>query len=171
MERNNNPRLARTNNNPKLTEEVISALERDAFLRPQTLSMQVLADNDGVVTLVGSIESELDRKTAIDIASRVPGVNSVDNQLTLMGRESSVRPDADVQQEILEQIRADPTLERPERFHVRLHYGVAYVEGTVESEEEHDSVLAAIHRVPGVQGIEDRLELHIPMYKSQSPQR
>lgn len=145
----------------RLTEDVLSALRADAFLRPLTLGMRVDADN-GVVTLTGSIDSQENRQAAEDAVRRVEGVKQVYNRLTLMGQESSERADSDLQREVIEEIRKDPSIQ-PERFYVRARMGAIYLSGEAQSEEERDSVIAAARRVPGVEGVEDRIEVHVPV--------
>jgi len=145
----------------RLTEHVLAALRADAFLRPLTLGMRVDADN-GVVTLTGSVDAEENRQAAEDAVRRVQGVKRVYNRLTLMGQESSERADSDLQREVLEEVRKDPSIQ-PERFHVRARMGIIYLSGEAQSEEERDSVIAAARRVPGVEGVEDRMEIRVPV--------
>ena len=49
-------------------------------LDARTISVNV---NDGEVTLTGTVDSHQARHTAEDVAESVPGVNSVQNQLTV----------------------------------------------------------------------------------------
>ncbi len=145
----------------QLTESVLAALRSDTFVRPLTLGMEVVA-GDGIVTLTGSIDSAFNRETVEHIVRQVEGVKGVNNYLTLMGAESTMRPDADVQHEIIEQMGRDPTIQ-PERFHVGVRFGRVALSGVAESEEERESVIAAAQRVPGVQAVEDNMEVRIPM--------
>ena len=147
----------------QLTAEVLATLKRDTFLKP--LAIEVIADN-GVVTLVGSVDSELDRQTIVDLTRRVPGVRDVVNRLTLSGPESSSRPDDDIQREVLASMASDPTIQ-PERFHVRVHFGRVIISGTAESLEEQESVIAAAKRVPGVEAVDDRIEVRVPVIDEQ----
>lgn len=148
----------------RLTAEVLAALERDTFLDP--LTMQVFVDN-GIVTLTGSIDSEINRQAAEDAARRVVGVRDVVNELTLMATESSARADEDIANEVREQMAADPTINL-ERFHVRSRFGRVFITGTAESLEEKESLVAAVRRVPGVEDIEDRTELVVPAIGGQT---
>lgn len=145
--------------NAQLTAEVLAELRRDTFLEP--LAIQVIADN-GIVTLTGSIDSELNRQAIEDAARRVAGVRDVRNYLTLMGAESSSRSDDDVRAEVIEQLQRDPTIEA-ERFRVRVRFGRVFLTGTAESLEERESVVAAAQRVPGVEAIDDRTDVHVPV--------
>lgn len=143
----------------RLAAEVLAELRRNTFLEP--LSMQVIVDN-GVVTLTGSVDTELNRQAAEDTARRIVGVRDVINQLTLIGKESYARRDAEIQREVLEQMAADPTIE-VDRFHVRVRFGQVIISGTAESLEERESVIAAAQRVPGVEGIDDRIQVRVPI--------
>jgi|YelNatPaOPRAMG01_1025707.scaffolds.fasta_scaffold150816_2 osmotically-inducible protein OsmY len=155
--------MAKSEDDRRLEMEVRAELKRNTFLRPW--SIQVYADN-GVITLVGSVDSELTRQTAEDMARLVVGVTGVNNELTLMAPESSARRDEDLVREVKEQIAADDTIEDPERFHVRASFGQVFISGVAESEEEHESVLQAAQRVPGVEAIEDRIEVRVPVIGS-----
>ncbi len=152
--------MAKQDDNVRLANEVRAELRRNAFLDP--LAVQVFADN-GVVTLTGSVDSELTRQAAEDAARLIVGVTDVRNELTLMGPESSARSDQDLENEVRAQIASDPTLEQPERFHVRARFGHVYISGIAESEEERESLILAAQRVPGVEGVEDRTELRVPI--------
>jgi osmotically-inducible protein OsmY len=155
--------MAKRDDDRRLESEVRAELKRNAFLEP--LGIQVFADG-GTVTLVGSVDSELTRQSVEDAARLVVGVENVNNELTLMGPESSARADEDIVREIKEQIAADNTIEEPERFHVRSRFGQVFISGTAESMEERESVLLAAQRVPGVESIEDRMELKVPVIGS-----
>ncbi|HOG47035.1 MAG TPA: BON domain-containing protein [Anaerolineae bacterium] len=155
--------MAERKDDQRLENEVRAELKRNVFLEP--LGIQVSADK-GTITLVGSVDSELTRQTAEDMARLVVGVDKVNNQLTLMGPESSTRADSELEREITAQIAADNTIEQPERFHVRSRFGQVFVSGTAESEEEHESVVLAVQRVPGVETIEDRIDVKIPVIGS-----
>jgi osmotically-inducible protein OsmY len=143
----------------QLTAEVLGALRRDTFLEP--LAIQVVA-TDGVVTLTGSIETELNKKAVEDRVREVAGVREIRDHLTVMEDESSSRSDDDIRREVMEQLQADPTIDQ-DRFHVRSQFGRVFISGTAESLEERESVIAAIHRVPGVTGIDDRMEVQVPI--------
>lgn len=143
----------------QLTAEVLAALRRNTFLEP--LAFQVVA-NDGVVTLTGSIETELNRRAVEERVWEVGGVKDVRNHLTVMEDESSSRSDDDIHREVIEQMELDPTIE-VDRFHVRSQFGRVFISGIAESLDEHESVISAIHRVPGVTGIDDRMEDRIPI--------
>ncbi len=155
--------MARQDDDRRLETEVRAELKRNTFLEPW--SIQVYADN-GVVTLVGSVDSELTRKAAEDMARLVVGVKDVNNELTLMSAESSARRDEDLVREVKEQIAADNTIEDPERFHVRARFGQVFISGMAESEEERESVIQAALRVPGVEAVDDRMEVRVPVIGS-----
>jgi len=144
----------------ELEAMVLASLRRNTFLRPLAIKVGV---RDGIVTLEGSIDSELNRQAAEHEIRLIDGVKGVENHLTVIGEESSSRTDRDVAQEVREQIAADPTLEDASRFHIRVEFGRVFVSGEAESMEERESVLAAIQRVPGVEGIEDRMTVRVPM--------
>jgi osmotically-inducible protein OsmY len=154
------------NDDARLTAEVLAALRRDTYLRP--LQMQVAVDN-GTVTLTGSVDSQINRRAAEDAARRVVGIRDVRNYLTLMGGESSSRSDGDIVREIREQMAQDPTIDDPAHFHVRSEFGPVCGVGTAESEEERESVIAAVRRVPGVESVDDRMELRVPMVPEEQP--
>ncbi len=81
-------KAAPTNQNQKVAEEIAQALNR-AKLVHQDISIEFKA---GVATIGGQIKDEPQRAIVTRLASRVPGVETVENNLQLM--ESS-RPTAD----------------------------------------------------------------------------
>jgi osmotically-inducible protein OsmY len=150
----------------ELTAEVLAALRRNTFLEP--LGIQVVVDH-GVVTLTGSIDTEQNRQVAEHEVRLISGVAEVQNQLTVMGRESSSRPDEEIAREVREQLEQDPTIEDVDRFRVRARFGHVIISGMAESLEERESVVAAAQRVPGVQGIDDRMDLRVPIIGETAP--
>src|SRR5689334_5110139 len=63
-----------------LYDEVRRRLANDADVRGAALDVTV---KDGVVTLKGRVHAEKGRKKATELAQKVKGVKSVDNQLKL----------------------------------------------------------------------------------------
>ena len=64
-----------------LAERVRLALARDAATTD--LAPEVVEENDGVVTLRGTVQSLEDTDNAIEVAARVPGVKDVVDELAV----------------------------------------------------------------------------------------
>jgi osmotically-inducible protein OsmY len=68
-----------------------------------------------------------------------------------------LRPDAELRQEILEEVIRHQLLMGPDRFHVSVRDGVVVLQGTCERRSLIPVVVAAVAAVEGVVRVEDRL--------------
>src|SRR5258708_5491547 len=77
----------------ELQRNVMDQLKWDARIKPTEIGVTV---KDGVVTLVGTVDSYMKKWTAEEIALRVAGVKAVANELSVKLPSSSVRTDEDI---------------------------------------------------------------------------
>jgi hypothetical protein len=64
-----------------IAQEIQDRLLSDPTLAPMGSSLAATVDNDGVVTLRGTVGSDSEQKRVCDIVSGLPGVRSVNNQM------------------------------------------------------------------------------------------
>jgi osmotically-inducible protein OsmY len=99
------------------------------------------------VTLTGNVPWRGLESRAVQIASRVPGVRGVDDELTA---------DDDLDTAVAGRLASDPRT-RGERIHVSVRGGRATLEGTVQSAETARVAVEIARQVPGLRGVRSSL--------------
>ena len=133
----------------ELRGAVLQALTLDSEV-PSTVDATAVA---GAVTLTGTANHHFQREEAEQVASKVEGVTSVDNQIILV-------PPPPTEHEIEHTITKalERTAKREaEGITVEIADGTVALYGTVDSWADRDAVLAAAWRAPGVSQVDDYL--------------
>lgn len=132
--------------NPPRDEELAVAvrnrLDHDPYVAG--LPIQVVV-HGGVVTLTGPVRSAFLRTWAEDTAGGVAGVVAVRNQLVL-DRVPPAKHDWQLEEEIRWRLGVSPGIQA-DRVAVRVVEGVAYLTGTVRTEEQERLVVRQARRV------------------------
>ncbi|MDD3765341.1 MAG: BON domain-containing protein [Nevskiales bacterium] len=130
---------------------------------------------DGVVTLSGAVETDVDRDLAVEIAKGVRGVKSVNNELTVDGKRSKmaimkanageqardfrqwfddVSTTAAVKSKLLANASTDGL-----KIDVSTRGNVVSLDGEVDSSEESELAEAIASNVRGVTKVDNRLRV------------
>jgi osmotically-inducible protein OsmY len=132
-----------------LRADVLQALMLNALVPP---SVDASVD-DGVVTLTGTAPHQYERGEAEFVASNVPGVVGVDDEIVLDGPS----PDAeDVRHSIKEAFKRNAKLDA-ESLSVSSSNGTVTLSGVVGSWSEHDAAVDAAWAAPGVRRVQDEI--------------
>ncbi len=134
-----------------IRQAVHAVLQRDPRLAGAHATAAV---KDGVVSLMGSVNSAHERRAAEEAAAGVPGVRGVDNGLTVV--PSSLPDDDSVEMRVRAALSRTPYFD-PDRVTAEVVNGVVYLTGQVSSPFERLRVQYAVFAVPGVVDIVDRL--------------
>ena len=124
------------------------------------LELKVETDN-GVVTLSGTVPDAEARAAAERVASAVPDVKSVSNQLSLGASAADTNRSLieSIDDEKLElQVKAALSLNRGTRdltLHVKTFRGTVNLAGDVATAEQKSAVLAVVRDTPGVSEVTD----------------
>jgi osmotically-inducible protein OsmY len=132
-----------------LRSSVLAALRQDPRTREDWIDVSVLA---GVVTLNGETGTLASKQAAAQDANNTPGVADVSSLL----RIRRVPPDATLAARVRAALKHDPDLARYD-FTVRGAQGEVYVNGEVVNEFDHQAMMRAVARVPGVVAIQDQV--------------
>jgi osmotically-inducible protein OsmY len=138
------------NNRNVITEEIRAALEGDA--RIAHAAEVAVAEREGMVTLRGTVRSAHQSRTAVEIATSVPGVRAVENGLRIDPRDHA--RDNEIRGAAL-QVLADDGV--PARVDVDVSNGWATLTGEVKRQDESDAAFAAVYGITGVGGITNRV--------------
>jgi osmotically-inducible protein OsmY len=132
-----------------LRRAVLAALRQDPRVASNRIDVTVIA---GVVTLGGEASTLAGKQAAARDAGNTPGVSQVlDVQLVHPGPEG-----APLAARVRRALRRDPDLRRYD-LDVRAARGEVYVNGQVVNEFDHQAVMRAVARVPGVSSIQDQV--------------
>jgi len=115
-------------------------------------SVDASADN-GVVTLTGSVAHQFEREEAEEVASKVIGVTSIDDQVTLLPPGPSAH---DVQHSIKKALERNAKLDAAD-LDVQSSHGTITLTGVVDSWANHDTAIAAAWAAPGVTKVNDNI--------------
>jgi osmotically-inducible protein OsmY len=150
----------------------------DAFIEGKLISVYTLNEQlnpfdidieskDGVVTLKGAVENDIDRDLALELAQTIEGVKQVDNQLTIdptiarsdepSGFASSVR-NATITAKIKSQLLWNSKTDGLD-IQVNTRNGSVTLEGVVASEEESGTAEEIARNTTGVRMVDNRLKV------------
>ena len=115
-------------------------------------SVDAAADN-GVVTLSGSVEYQFEREEAETVASKVSGVTSIDDKITLLPPGPSAD---DVKHSIKKALERNAKLDASD-LDVESSHGTITLSGVVDSWANHDAAVAAAWAAPGVTNVNDNI--------------
>ncbi|MCD4676390.1 MAG: BON domain-containing protein [Desulfobacula sp.] len=128
----------------------------DAFVKARHIDVDVL---NGVVYLIGVVESSSQKRMAADIARGVEGVRSVRNQL-LVGKTSAGQAlnDTILTSKIKTQLLKDPDI-RSTNVDVDTNNNVVTLTGILKSQKEKNKVLYIVQKITGNRQIVDNLSV------------
>lgn len=107
---------------------------------------------DGWLTLRGRVEWGFERRQAEHAVRRLPGVRGITNLVTLHPPEE----EPDLREMVIEALR-DHAAINAESIMVDADHEAVTLRGTVQSWAEKDAVEEAVHHVPGVASVDNRL--------------
>jgi osmotically-inducible protein OsmY len=140
--------------------DVVHAVTRALAESPDLDSSGLrLAADAGRVQLTGRVPTHAQRLAAATIASAVPGVTGVDNQVTVSDLEIDAvhATDDEISAGVARAIAASTVAVSDLRFDVQ--HRVATLHGRVGSERDRSALRHAIEQVPGVHFVDNRLDL------------
>jgi osmotically-inducible protein OsmY len=146
-----------TNAEDKLRDEeirgnVIRALKSDEDLEASLITVMV---EEGIVTLVGGVDSETKKRHAEAIALDIEGVESVVNELEVDLPMGDQRSDEEIARAAILALE----LSVQDGVKVSVDGGWVTLDGTVEGYEQKELAGRAVSRVVGVRGVTNLIEV------------
>jgi osmotically-inducible protein OsmY len=112
----------------------------------------------GVVTLAGYVKSYSDKYEAEAAAKRVVGVSGVANDLEVRLPSVDQRPDPDIARDAVAAVKAHMPISS-ENIKVVVQNGWVTLEGRVEWQYQRQTAENAVHRIKGVKGVTNLIQL------------
>jgi hyperosmotically inducible periplasmic protein len=142
-----------------ITANVKAALVQDPVTRARNISVNTF---EGTVELSGFVDNGAERHEALQVASGVPGVRSVQDQLRV-NTEAPVAvgaaiDDRTLSEEVRSALAANPETATP-RIKVSTAGGVVQLAGFVDSNEQRAAAGSIAGSVQGVRGVDNDLRL------------
>ncbi len=147
----------------KLRERVIEELEWDPRVHPKDIAVNV---NDGVVTLLGTVDSYAEKVACERAVRRVKGVSGIAEEIVVTPGASMVRSDTELAQAALDALAANATLATKE-LQVKAEHGWLVLTGTVGWGFEKEMAEDAVRHLEGVKGLMNRIEIEPPVSSKQ----
>ncbi len=129
---------------------------------PQDFNVNV--SKDGIVTIKGQVHTLYDRYQVYEIISKVPGVMDIKDELYVA---TSMLPDKEIKDNILEEFKIVHSILEPERINVHVDNGIVFLSGEVSYQREKEAAETAASWQKGVKGIENDIKI-LPSNVAQS---
>ena len=140
--------------NEPLEEKVTEAISAR-----YTDNVDISADDDGNVTLEGQVNTLYDKNLIFETVTRVPGVKTISNQLTV---DAPVIADNVIRANILQQLEYVSSIYEPDKLKVSVDNGIVFFDGKVNFYREKLMAKTVASWQQGVKGVENRIKVMEP---------
>ncbi len=138
----------------EIQRNVLEELKWDARIRPTEIGVTV---KDGVVTLVGTVDSYTKKWTAEEIALRVGGVKAVANELEVKLPTERVRSDEEIARAAKQALEA--AFDVPDTVKLSVDKGWITLQGEVEWYYQKEAAERRVRDITGVKGVINQIEV------------
>lgn len=144
--------------NTPLEDDVKARLERDPRI-PSSAEIAV-SDDDGIVTLRGTVERLSQRRAAADDAAKIDGVYKVVNHLKVDVLGADSREDDEIRGIALQSLSWDADV--PDSVDAKVQDGWVTLKGNVSYQFQSDAAYDDVSRLYGVHGITNEIVVSTP---------
>jgi osmotically-inducible protein OsmY len=141
------------NHDFKLHDDVCHELEWEPEVNAAHIGA---AAEDGVVTLMGHVDSLPEKVAAERAARRVKGVRAIVQEIEVRLPEHSRISDVDLAASIMRTLEWDNAVPH-DRIGVTVEHGIVTLEGTVERAFERDEAELDVRKISGVNGVINKI--------------
>jgi osmotically-inducible protein OsmY len=145
----------KTRSDADIQRDVLDELKWDARVQPNEIGVAV---KDGIVTLIGWVDSYTKRWAAEEAALRVRGVKGVANDIEVRLPSSSERTDTDVAAAAIRALEWDAFLPA-DKVKVSVSKGWVTLDGEVDWQFERDDAERVVRRLTGVRGVTNLIKV------------
>jgi len=151
----------------KIQKDVLAELKWDARLQPNEIGVAV---KDGIVTLMGWVDSYTKRWAAEEAAHRVRGVLAVANDIEVRLPISAERTDADIAAAAVRALEWD-ALVPVDKIQVTVSKGWITLKGEVEWQFQKQDAERVVRRLAGVKGVSNLITVKPRLTPSELKQK
>jgi len=141
---------------PAYTQETIEDRVEDAIDNYYYGEFTVEGDGEGNVKIEGSVETLYDKYKVFDLASTVPGVRTITNNIVV---NTPVLPDNIIENNIRDEMKLVSSIPEPDRISVEVTNGIVFLEGTTSSLWAKRNIVERFSGVLGVREIDSNLDV------------
>jgi osmotically-inducible protein OsmY len=140
----------------QIQNDVIAELKWDARLQPHPIAVTV---ENGVVTLMGWVDSLTKQLAAEEAAHRVRGVKAVANDIEIHVRPSDERTDPDIAAAAHHGLKWNP-LVPADTLSITVAKGFVTLKGEVEWQQQREDAERIVRNLWGVKGVNNLITVH-----------
>ena len=144
-----------TRSDEQIQRDVLAELKWYARVQPNEIGVAV---KDGIVTLIGWVDSYTKRWAAEEAARRVRGVKAVANDIEVRLPSSAERTDADIAAAALHALKWDALIP-DDQVKVTVSKGWITLDGEVNWQFERDDAERVVRRLTGVRGVTNLIKV------------
>ena len=144
-----------TRSDEQIQRDVLAELKWYARVQPNEIGVAV---KDGIVTLIGWVDSYTKRWAAEEAARRVRGVKAVSNDIEVRLPSSAERTDADIAAAALHALKWDALIP-DDQVKVTVSKGWITLDGEVNWQFERDDAERVVRRLTGVRGVTNLIKV------------
>jgi osmotically-inducible protein OsmY len=141
--------MTETRTDEQIQKDVLAELKWEARVQPNEIGVSV---KEGVVTLMGTVDSYAKQWAAEEAAHRVRGVKAVANDIEVRLPTSTERTDTDIAAAAIRALEWDAFLP-PDKIEVTVSKGWVTLEGQVEWQFQRQDAERVVRRLMGVKGV------------------
>jgi len=142
----------------RLQSAVLDALAGEGSVLPAEIGVGV---RDGVVSLMGEVDSLMKRTRVERTVESIPGVRSVANDITVRLAGDQRRSDTDIARDAVNALVADDRV--PEKtIKPRVQDGWIWLVGEADDESQRRAASRAVEDIAGVKGVTNVVRLKQP---------
>ena len=156
-----------TRTDEQIQKDVLAELKWDARVQPNEIGVAV---KDGIVTLMGWVDSYTKRWAAEDAAHRVRGVLAVANDIEVRLPVSAERSDADIAAAAIRALEWDAFV-RVDQLDITVSKGWITLKGQVEWQYQKQDAERVVRRLSGVRGVSNLITVKPRLTPSELKER
>ncbi|WAC39399.1 BON domain-containing protein [Pedobacter sp. SL55] len=138
-------------NDQKLQYDVEQALKREPLLVGAEIAV---ISRDGVVTLMGTVDSYAKKRVAEHASKTVKGVEAVIEKIEVVFTVNGKKSDTTLIKEILDALKQNPKVPK-DQILVQVENGWVSLEGTVKWQAEKIAALTCIENIAGIRAVDN----------------
>src|SRR5207253_51132 len=151
----------------QIQKDVLAELKWDARVQPNEIGVAV---KDGIVTLMGWVDSYTKRWAAEEAAHRVRGVLAVANDIEVRLPVSAERSDADIAAAAIRALEWDAFV-RVDQLDITVSKGWITLKGQVEWQYQKQDAERVVRRLSGVRGVSNLITVKPRLTPSELKER